>query len=91
MKCVAIRSRWCTFDTLSTKPWHKNWEHTESLRFTIFWDIHSSIFFPKILGMFAAPKQVDQSFSSFPQKEKESCFMPILKRKSFALFVYVEI
>ena len=37
-------------------------------RSTMFWGIHSRIFFPEDLGMFSVPKHLNQSFGSFPTK-----------------------
>ena len=58
MYSLPIRSRWrrSTFDAFSTKPRHKKGGNTESLRFTILWDIHFSNFFSKKIGYICSSK-----------------------------------
>ena len=80
------KESWCrrTFDTFSTKPRHKKGEKAESLRFTIFWDIHSINFFQKAWVCWQFQNRWTKVPAVSPQKEQEStCFMPILQRKSF--------
>ena len=86
MQCLAMRSRWCRslLDTVSANPRHKKGENTEPLRFTIFWDIHSSNFYQKSWLCLQFQKRWNKVSVVSSQKEQEStCFMPILQRKSF--------
>ena len=84
-----------TFDTFLTKPRHKKGENTESLRFTIFWDIHSSNFFFQKAWVYLQfqNRWTKVSVVSSQKEQEATCFNLCLscRENHLFLFVYAEI